>query len=132
MTVATTLYSPNYPSDWLKGESANGVYSSRDRVTVASGQGVLVTGTVLGARTADAKLVVMNPAASDGSQTFAGILVNQAVDTTSADQPAVVVARDATVMHQGLVWGPNINTPQIRAAAAQQMKAQGIVDRQGA
>jgi hypothetical protein len=132
MTVTTTLYSPNYPSDWLKGESSYGVYSSRDRVTVLAGQGVLVTGTVLGQRTADAKLAVMNPAATDGTQNFAGILVNQAVDTTLADQPAVVVARDATVMHQGLVWGPNINTPQLRAAAAQQMKAQGVIDRQGA
>ena len=132
MTVTTTLYSPNYPSDWLKGESANGVYSSRDRVTVASGQGLLVTGTVLGMVTATTKLVVMNPAASDGSQNFAGILFTQAVDTTLADQPAVVVARDATVMHQGLVWGPNINTPQLRAAAAQQMKALGVIDRQGA
>lgn len=132
MTTLTSLASPNYLSDWLKGESSYGEYSSRDTGTLAAGQGVLVTSTVLGQRTADGKLVVLATGATDGSQTFAGILVDRAVDTTNGDQPCVVVARDATVMHQGLTWGPTINTPQLRAAAAQQMKAQGVIDRQGA
>ncbi len=130
--MSITLDSPNYASDWLKGESAYGEYSSRDQAVLAAGQGVVVTGTPLGLRTADSKYVIMAAGTTDGSQTFDGILFNQAVDTSLGDQTVVVVDGDATVMHQGLVWGPTINTPALRAAAVAQMAAKNIKDRQGA
>ena len=130
--ASVTLNSPNYASDWLKGESHAGEYYSRDQGVLASGQGVVTTGTVLAQRTSDLKYVIAATGTTDGSQTAVGILFNQAVDTTSADQPIVVVSRQATVSHQGLVWGPTINTPQLRAAAVAQLALKGIVDRQGA
>ncbi len=130
--MVTTLNSPNYASDWLKGESHAGEYYSRDQGVLASGQGIVVTGTVLALRTADLKYVIAATGTTDGSQTAVAILFNQAVDTTLADQPVVVVDLQATVSHQGLVWGPTINTPALRAAAAAQLAAKGIVDRQGA
>lgn len=130
--MATTLNSQNYASDWLKGEDHAGEYYSRDQGVLASGQGIVVTGTVLALRTADQKYVIAATGTTDGSQTAVAILFNQAVDTTLADQSVVVISRQATVSHQGLVWGPTINTPALRAAAAAQLAAKGIVDRQGA
>lgn len=130
--MSITLDSPNYASDWLKGESGSGEYFSRDTVVVAMGQGILPTGTVLAMRSADAKYVIATTGTSDGSQTAAAILFTRSVDTTLADQPAVVVSRQATVMHQGLVYGPNLNTAALRAVAAQQLAVHGIIDRQGA
>ncbi len=128
--MTMTPWSPNYPSDWLKSESDSDY--SRDQAVVAAGQGRLVTGTVLGRRTADSKLAVLNPLATDGTQIAAAILFDRAVDATSADQPVEVVTRHAVVGHAGLVWGPAVNTAQLRATAAQQLKAKGIVDRQAA
>jgi len=130
--LSITLDSPNYASDWLKGESQAGEYFSRDTGVLAQGQGVLVTGTVLGIRTADGKYVIAATGTTDGSQSAAAILFNASVDTTNGDQSIVVISRHATVMHQGLVWGPAINSAALRAAAAQQLAQHGIIDRQGA
>ena len=130
--MSVTLNSPNYASDWLKGEAHSGEYYSRDEIVVAQGQGVLATGTVLAQLSATGKYVVAATGTSDGSQTASCILFTQSVDTTSADQPAVAVARQATIMHQGLVWGPTINSATLRAAAVAQLALKGIVDRQGA
>lgn len=130
--ASVTLNSPNYASDWLKGELNAGLHYARDTAVIAQGQGVLVTGTVLAQRTSDSKYVVAATGTSDGSQTATAILFTQAVDTSVADQVAVVVDRGATIMHQGLVWGPTINTPQLRAAAIAQLALKGFVDRQGA
>ena len=130
--ASVTLNSPNYASDWLKGESHAGEYFSRDQGVLAQGQGVVTTGTVLAMNSTSLKYVIAATGTTDGSQTAVAILFNQAVDTTSADQPIVVIDRHATVSHQGLVWGPTINTPQLRAAAVAQLALKGIVDRQGA
>jgi hypothetical protein len=53
-------------------------------VTVATGQGVLKRGTVLGIITASGKAVKVNSASADGSQTANCILTDD-VDTTAAD-----------------------------------------------
>lgn len=68
---------------------------------------------------------------SDGSQTSAAILVFP-VDATSADAKAVVVARHAIASHNGLSWGTTINDATKRAAAIGQLKAAGILVREGA
>ncbi|WJZ69987.1 hypothetical protein PVP_XSN000008 [Vibrio phage PVP-XSN] len=52
--------------------------------TVASGQGVLVRGTVLGKLTASGKLAIVDSAQADGSQTIYAVLAED-VDATSAD-----------------------------------------------
>jgi len=56
-------------------------------VTVASGEGVLEAGTVLGKVTASGKYAAYDNAASDGTQTAVAILADK-VDATSSDQLA--------------------------------------------
>lgn len=69
---------------------------SREKVVVASGEGALVPGTVLGKVTASGKYAAYDNAAADGTETAAGILY-AAVDATSADADAVVIVRHAEV-----------------------------------
>jgi hypothetical protein len=67
-----------------------------EAVTIVSGAGALAAGTVLGKITASGKYTAYSDAAADGSQAAAAILCD-AVDATSADQLATVIARDAEV-----------------------------------
>lgn len=62
------------------------------KVTIASGQGVLVRGTALGKITSGGKWVKSLSASSDGSQVIRGILLHD-VDATSADAEAIVGRR---------------------------------------
>lgn len=61
-------------------------------VTVASGQGILPIGTVLGRKTSDKKYYVYDNAGSGGVEVARGIL-RRAVDTSSGDQLANIVYR---------------------------------------
>ena len=117
----------NYLGDWLKFEEDN-LYS-RDEATVASGQN-LATGTVIGVITASGKVTQLAPGASDGSQNAAGVLLN-AVDASTGDKPGVIIARHAICSDKGLVWPGSITGPQ-KAAAISQLKALGILVREGA
>ena len=117
----------NSLGDWLKYEEDN-LYS-RDEVTVASGQN-LATGTVIGVITTSGKVTQLAPAASDGSETAAGVLLHP-VDASTADKPGVIVARHAICSDKGLVWPASITAPQ-KAAAISQLKALGILVREGA
>ena len=117
----------NYLGDWLKFEEDN-LYS-RDEVTVASGQN-LATGTVVGIITTRGKVTQLAPGASDGSESAAGVLVGN-VDATAGDQPGVIVARHAICSDKGLTWPGSITGPQ-KAAALSQLKALGILVREGA
>lgn len=53
-------------------------------VTIGSGQ-VLLRGALLGIKTADSKYYALDTSATDGTQTLAGILVND-LDTTDAEE----------------------------------------------
>ena len=66
-----------------------------------------------------------NPAATDGSQSAAGILFGTR-DATLADCEAVAITRSAEVNSTELVWPPGASPDQITAAAAQ-LKAAGIL-----
>lgn len=57
-------------------------------VTVASGQGVLKPGAVLGKVTADGKYKLTDKNATDGSQ-VASVVLAEEIDTTGGDQIAV-------------------------------------------
>lgn len=111
--MATVISEGRYASDWLKREADS--HFSREEVVIASGAGVVQTGTVLGKITASGKYTPVTVAASDGSQNAAGILL-ETVDATSADAPAVIIARDAIVVHQGLKYGADVDTSGERAA----------------
>jgi hypothetical protein len=69
-------------------------------VTIASGQGVLAAGTVMGMKTADKKYYPYNNANADGTETARGIL-RRAVDTGTV----VNVANDqlGNIVIQGIV-----------------------------
>ena len=127
--MAQTLNSPLYVADWLKHESPN--YHSRDTATIASGSGVLVSGTVLAKVTASGKYVPAAASGADGSQTAIACLITP-VDATSTDQKAVILTRHADVSHAGITYGPTINDATKRAAAQSQLAAVGIVTREGA
>jgi hypothetical protein len=71
-----------------------------------------------------------NPAASDGLQFAAGILV-EAADASAAPKETVIIARDAIVSRQALVWKTGVTAPQ-KAVAIAQLKTLGILAREGA
>lgn len=114
-------------SDWLKVEDAS--YRSRDTAIIAAGAGKLKTGTVLAL--VSGKYVVAAATGADGSQTAVAVLFTP-VDATTADQKAVIVSRHAVVSHNGLIYGPTINDATKRVAANGQLKAAGIIVREGA
>lgn len=108
-----TLTEGRYASDWLKRE-ADSLFS-REEAVIASGAGVVVSGTVVGKITASGKYKPVTVAAVDGSEDAAGIVMWD-VDATSTDAPAVIIARDAIVVHQGLKYGADVDTSGERAA----------------
>ncbi|MGF7175852.1 head decoration protein [Azospirillum doebereinerae] len=59
------------------------------KVTIASGAGLLIAGTLLGRITASKKMVKSASASSDGSQTPNAVLA-ETVDATAADAEAIV------------------------------------------
>jgi hypothetical protein len=117
----------NYLGDWLKFEAGN-LYS-RDEVTVISGQN-LATGTVIGIITASGKVTQLAPAANDGSQNAAGVLLLD-VDASAADKGGVIIARHAICSDKKLAWPAGITTPQ-KTTAIGQLKTLGILVREGA
>ena len=121
-----------YASDWLKAESHNSGYS-REEVIVISGAGVVQSGTVLGKFTASGKYKPVTVAAVDGSQNAAAILLDP-VDATSADAAAVVIAREAIVVQQGLLYGADVDTAAERLAVHNALRALNppILVREGA
>lgn len=111
---------------------ANGT-RSREVVTIAQGQNLL-PGAVLGKVTVTGKYVAVDPAngsgeggTSDGSQTAVAVLF-ATVDTTAAEKPGVITARDAEVATHALAWPAGTTEPQKTAALAQ-LAAVGIVAR---
>ncbi|WP_194284828.1 MULTISPECIES: head decoration protein [unclassified Bartonella] len=87
---------------------------SNEEVIFASGA-FIEAGTVMGQITASEKYIPLNPAASDGSQTPAGISF-ATVDATDADQRAVITARLCTVKASELLWPDAITDEQKKEA----------------
>lgn len=91
---------------------------SVDNIVIAQSASVLQPGTVLGKVTASGKFAPLTLAASDGSQTFGGVLMGR-TDPTLADAPAVALTRAAEVYASGLIWPVGTTGNQIAAALAQ-------------
>lgn len=103
------------------GELAMGIGYHVDAGTLISGQN-LVAGTVVGKITASGKYTILAPAAGDGSQAAAGIIVPN-VNASGGD---VTTARfllrgPAQVNANDLTWPGGITGPQKTAAIAQLM-----------
>lgn len=114
-------------SDVVKDEGRNRY--SRDTDTLASGSGIVIAGTVLGKVTASGKFKPLAPAANDGTQNAASVIL-QYSNATAADQPVVNLKRRAQVVLQSLVWPAGITDAQ-KSAALAQLSALGIVARMG-
>lgn len=103
---------------------ANG-HRSREQVTVTGG--AYASGTVLGKITASGKYTIYDPAAEDGSETAIAVLY-AAVDASTADQRAPVIACDAEVNGVVLTWFDGATDPQ-KATGAAALTAAGIIVR---
>lgn len=101
---------------------------NRESITVVSGQNLLL-GAVLGRITASGKYTAYNPAAADGSETAAAVLLFP-VDASAADAPGVILARGpAVVAKSGLAWGAGVTTDSHKTAAYAALEAKSIVSR---
>ena len=124
----TPLHEPLNLGDLLKYEE--GLHYSREQVAVASGQN-LELGAVVGRVTATGKLKRLDPAATDGTEDVAGILLG-AIDATLIQRDdALLLARHAIVASNAVVWPVGITTEQ-KAAAIAALEARGILIRQSA
>lgn len=125
----TALNEPPNLGDLLKYEEDRLGYS-RDLVTVAVGQN-LELGAVVGRVTATGKVKRLDPAAGDGTELAAGILLG-AIDATLIERDdALLLARHGIVAANAVVWPAGITAEQ-KAAAVAALEARGILIRQSA
>ncbi len=118
-----TLTEGQTPGDFLMFEES--AHYSRQEITVAAGAD-LEPGTVLGKVTASGAFVACDPAASDGAETAAGVLLTPAA-AKGADVPKMVMlARHSQVRRGGLTFGSGITTSGQRDTACDQLNAVGI------
>jgi hypothetical protein len=120
------LHEPVHLSDLLKYEAPN-LYS-RDEVVVASGQ-TLALGAVVGRITATREIVAIDPAANDGRETVAGVLIEAVVTAATERRRSVIVSRHALVFGGALVLPTTLTSEQTTAALAQ-LAALGVLVRQ--
>lgn len=115
-----------HPGEGLLSEA--NFHRSRDKITILSGSGVLVPGTVLGKITASGKYKPSTATGSDGGQTAAAILLYP-VDATSADVDVAAITRDAEWNGNTLTYGATLDDDTKKAAARTQLAAVGIIAR---
>ncbi|WP_264377876.1 head decoration protein [Wolbachia endosymbiont (group B) of Philonthus cognatus] len=120
----SSITEQNNLGDLLKYE-ASSLYS-RDQITVAKGQN-LKLGTVVG-RDKDNMIRIINPTATDGTQTAIGAIVSDVNSTENAK--AVIITRIAMLADHAVVWPANITEEQ-KAAAIKQLEGRGIIVRKG-
>lgn len=127
--MSTVFAEPINLGDLLKYFENTQGYSI-DTVTVAPNL-TLPMGTVVGFMTDVQQVRALTPAVSDGSQNACGILMYD-VDTTQAGKhETVIVARHAVVSSDYVVWPSGISA-EAKATAIAQLKALGILIREGA
>ncbi|UPA54494.1 head decoration protein [Wolbachia pipientis] len=114
----------NNLGDILKYE-ASSLYS-RDQITVAKGQNIKL-GAVVAKKTEDGFIRVLNPTATDGTQTAIGVILND-VNSKDSDIKAVIITRIALLADNAVVWPANITEEQ-KTAAIKQLETRGIIIR---
>ena len=120
------LQESNTLGDLLKYEAPN-LYS-RDEVVVGAGQ-ALALGAVVGRVTATHEIVAFDPAASDGREHVAGILIEAVATARSERRKSVIVSRHAIVFGGALVLPVSLTSEQTATALAQ-LAALGVLVRQ--
>ena len=93
------LIEGKHTAEFLLSEGNGSI--SREQVTIAASAGAMVPGRVVGKITASGKYAEYNNAASDGTEVAAGVLYATVKDST-ADQKAVIIARQAEVIESEL------------------------------
>lgn len=125
----TVLTSPATLGDLLKREFDPNY--SRETVTLKSGTAYPL-GAVLGRVTADGKYVLSPHAAvtgSEGAEIASAVLV-EAVDATTADTQAVVLARGPVIVaDRALAFDASVTDAAAQSLKHQQLAAHGIVVR---
>lgn len=103
----------------------------REVMTVASGQN-LKMGTVVGIKSAtdEVKIVSISDEETDGSDSAFGVLLED-VDATSAAKKALVIARDAILASDYIVF-PNDATAKQKKKITKDLEKRGIVIRKSA
>ncbi|MFP3020670.1 MAG: head decoration protein [Wolbachia sp.] len=119
----STITEQNNLGDLLKYEASN-LYS-RDQITVAKGQN-LKLGAVVAKKTEDGFIRVLNPTATDGTQTAIGVISSDVNAKENAKE--VIIARSAMLADHAIVWPANITEEQ-KAEAIKQLEARGIIIR---
>ncbi|MEI8397149.1 MAG: head decoration protein [Rhodospirillaceae bacterium] len=106
----------------------------REEVTVLAGSGSdreLQIGTVLGRITASGKVVGLNLAASDGSQTVWGVLISNTTAPDGLDATGVALVRGpAIVSDAALIYPAGATAPQ-KTTINSALIMLGIIVRQG-
>ncbi|MES1927535.1 head decoration protein [Salinisphaera sp. T31B1] len=120
----TVLTEGRHTAEFLASE-ANG-FRSRETITLASGE-TLEAGTVLGVSTTTGKYAGLNPDSTAGYEDATAVLYDNC-DATAGDIKAVIVARDAEVKRDALVWPDGIEEAD-KTAALEALAAKGIVAR---
>ena len=103
----------------------------REVMTVASGQN-LKMGAVVGIKTAtdEIKIVSISDEETDGSDSAFGVLLED-VDATSAEKKALVIARDAILASDYVVF-PADSTAEQKKKITKDLEKRGIVIRKSA
>lgn len=83
-------------------------------------------GTVLGRITASQLFTPLNPAATDGSQNFAGINYSRRPASPGASQRGAITVREATINENLIGFEIAVTAPQ-KAAVILAMKQAGII-----
>lgn len=109
--MTTTFTEGKHPGEFLISEAAGKL--SRDQVTVTVPAGATYSpGQVLGQITADDKYAAYDDAASDGTETAAGVLYGELVNEdqdNAADMPATIINCLAEVQTSGLVFEDGVD-----------------------
>lgn len=123
--LRTNFAEPTGDGHFLSGP--NDPNKSNESIMLGITTVVLPSGLVLGRITATGLYVPLAPAASDGSQTFAGILWGRRPIKTTTQRGAAVV-RDAVVNGNLLTFINALSTPQ-RTAMLAAAAAAGVIIR---
>jgi hypothetical protein len=106
-----------------EGEEANYIV---DAVTVASGTAASALGQILGKVTASGKYTQVAPAAGDGSQVAAAVLIQPFTSALGADGTYLAITRGPVIFKaNGLAYTAAMTAPQ-KATAVSQLQAAGM------
>lgn len=114
-----------YAGEFLISEGEGAI--SRDAITIASGQGVVEAGSVLGKIATSGKYAKYNNAATDGTEVASAVLYSK-VDATSSDVPAVAITRLAEVKGELLAYA-GTQDAAAKTAALADLKLNNIIAR---